>query len=257
MSVPRSALHSKVRKAVPDQRQSASYRFMPELRPVETTGIPLYGHPAWLLLRHIPPSVRSFSFRADGVVGKRWHILLVPSVVPPACHRQKESPFCLPGRPFLLPAQAVIHHFYKHPLIYTGQFCLLYLYRDYLLSSYLACRRVGFIRCECRLSHLILPFWSAFWRKIFLAGQEYFASKKRRMGCTDILVMHHKTPRRSGRKDPTRGKKKTKSQVMAGLTTLPQNIFKLCYTFTLSVASERIVRLSRVHTVRLLLLTWQ
>ena len=31
----------------------------------------LYGHPAWLLLRHIPPSVRSFSFRADGVVGKR------------------------------------------------------------------------------------------------------------------------------------------------------------------------------------------
>lgn len=27
------------------------------------------------------------------------------------------------------------------------------------------------------------------------------------MGCTDILVMHHKTPRRSGRKDPTRGKK--------------------------------------------------
>ena len=40
MSVPRSALHSKVRKAVPDQRQSASYRFMPELRPVETTGIP-------------------------------------------------------------------------------------------------------------------------------------------------------------------------------------------------------------------------
>ena len=29
MSVPRSALHSKVRKAVPDQRQSASYRFMP------------------------------------------------------------------------------------------------------------------------------------------------------------------------------------------------------------------------------------
>lgn len=179
----------------------------------------------------------------------------------PSCLRhvtgRKESPFCLPGRPFLLPAQAVIHHFYKHPLIYTGQFCLLYLYRDYLLSSYLACRRVGFIRCECRLSRLILPFWSAFWRKIFLAGQEYFASKKRRMGCTDILVMHHKTPRRSGRKDPTRGKKKTKSQVMAGLTTLPQNIFKLCYTFTLSVASERIVRLSRVHTVRLLLLTWQ
>ena len=71
MSVQLSALHSKVRKAVPDQRQSASYRFMPELRPVETTGIPLYGHPASLLLRHIPPSVRIFPFRADGVMGKR------------------------------------------------------------------------------------------------------------------------------------------------------------------------------------------
>lgn len=70
MSVPQSALHFKVRKAVPDQRQSASYRFMPELRPVETTGIPLYGHPAWLLLRHIPPSVRTFPFWADGVMGK-------------------------------------------------------------------------------------------------------------------------------------------------------------------------------------------
>ncbi|RGZ65053.1 hypothetical protein DW980_08210 [Bacteroides stercoris] len=71
ISVPRSALHFKVRKAVPDQRQSASYHFMPELRPVETTGIPLYGHPARLLLRHIPPSVRIFPFRADGVMGKR------------------------------------------------------------------------------------------------------------------------------------------------------------------------------------------
>lgn len=50
MSVPQSALHFKVRKAMPDQRQSASYRFMPKLRPVETTGIPLYGHPARLLL---------------------------------------------------------------------------------------------------------------------------------------------------------------------------------------------------------------
>ena len=50
MSVPQSALHFKVRKAVPDQRQSASYHFMPELRPVETTGIPRYGHPARLLL---------------------------------------------------------------------------------------------------------------------------------------------------------------------------------------------------------------
>lgn len=157
--MPQSALHCKVRKAVPGQRQSASYRFMPELRRVSKQhGILLYGHPAWLLLRHIPPFVRIFPFRAGSVIGKRRHILLVSSVVPPACHRQKESPFCLPGRPFLLPAQAVIHHFYKHPLIYTGRFCLLYLYRDYLFSSFLACRRIGFIGCECRLSRLILPF---------------------------------------------------------------------------------------------------
>ncbi|EEF76005.1 hypothetical protein BACCOPRO_01499 [Phocaeicola coprophilus DSM 18228 = JCM 13818] len=44
---------------------------MSELRLVETTGIPLYGHPAWLLLRHIPPFVRIFPLWADGVMGKR------------------------------------------------------------------------------------------------------------------------------------------------------------------------------------------
>lgn len=72
MSVPQSALHCKVRKAVPGQRQSASYRFMPELRRVSKQhGIPLYGHPAFPLLLHIPPSVRIFPFRADSVMGKR------------------------------------------------------------------------------------------------------------------------------------------------------------------------------------------
>lgn len=50
------------------------------------------------------------------------------------------------------------HPFYKHSLIYFGRFYLLYLYRDYFRSSFLACRRVGFIWCECRLSRLILPF---------------------------------------------------------------------------------------------------
>ena len=157
MSVPRSALHSKVRKAVPDQRQSASYRFMPELRPVETTGIPLYGHPAWLLLRHIPPFVRSFPFRADGVVANGDTFCLCR----PSCLRHvtdKKSPhFVCPADRFFYPPKPSFITFINIPL-YMGQFCLLYLYRDYLLSSYLACRRVGFIRCECRLSRLILPF---------------------------------------------------------------------------------------------------
>lgn len=157
MSVPRSALHFKVRKAVPDQRQSASYRFMPELRPVETTGIPRYGHPARLLLGTF--RLLSVSFLSGPTAS--WANSDTFCVCRPSYLRQSQAervPFCLPGRPFLLPAQAFIHSFYKHPLIYTGRFCLLYLYRDYLLSSFLACRRVGFIRCECRLSRLILPF---------------------------------------------------------------------------------------------------
>lgn len=127
MSVPRSALHSKVRKAVPDQRQSVSFRFMPELRPIETTGIPLYGHPAWLLLGHIPPFVRIFPLRADGVMGKQDTFCLCR----PSCLRNvtaRKSPFIVCPADFFLPAQAVIHHFYKLPLIYpddsTSYICI-------------------------------------------------------------------------------------------------------------------------------------
>ena len=82
-------------------------------------------------------------------------ILLVPSAVSPACHRQKESPFCLPGRPFLLPAQAVIPFIrclLYRPLANSCSIC------DYCLLSFLVCHRIGFIGCECRLSRLILPF---------------------------------------------------------------------------------------------------
>lgn len=157
MSVPRSALHFKVRRLCPingSLLHTASCRsFDPSKQPVfRDMGI-LPGccsaHSAFCPYLSFP--------------GRRRH---GQTVTHSACavrhtsgsHRQKESPFCLPGRPFLLPAQAFIHSFYKHPLIYTGRFCLLYLYRDYLLSSFLACRRVGFIRCECRLSRLILPF---------------------------------------------------------------------------------------------------
>lgn len=48
MSVPQSVLQSKVRKAVPEQRQSASRRSMPELRPVSqnNTVFRFMRHPA-------------------------------------------------------------------------------------------------------------------------------------------------------------------------------------------------------------------
>ena len=100
MSVPRSALHSKVRKAVPDQRQSASYRFMPELRPVE-----------FRLL--------SAAFLSGPTAS--WANGDTFCLCRPSCLRHvtiRKSPhFVCPADRFL-PAQAVIHHFYKHPLIY-------------------------------------------------------------------------------------------------------------------------------------------
>ena len=125
MSVPRSALHSKVRKAVPDQRQSASYRFMPELRPVETTGIPLYGHPAWLLLRHIPPSVRSFPLRADGVVANGDTFCLCR----PSCLRHvtgRKSPhFVCPADRFFYPPKP---SFLLSDAFYTGRWPIPFLF---------------------------------------------------------------------------------------------------------------------------------
>lgn len=69
--MPQPAPLSKVRKAVFGQRQSASCRYMPELRPVETTGIPLYGASCLVVARHISPSLRIFPLRADSVMGKR------------------------------------------------------------------------------------------------------------------------------------------------------------------------------------------
>ena len=157
MSVPRSALHSKVRKAVSDQRQSASYRFMPELRPVETTGIPLYGHPAGCCSGTF--RLLSAAFLSGPTAS--WANGDTFCLCRPSCLRHvtgRKSPhFVCPADRFFYPPKPSFITFINIPL-YMGQFCLLYLYRDYLLSSYLACRRVGFIRCECRLSRLILPF---------------------------------------------------------------------------------------------------
>ena len=130
MSVPRSALHFKVRKAVPDQRQSASYRFMPELRPVETTGIPLYG---W----------------ANGDTFCLCH----PSYLRNVTGRKSPHFVCSADR--FLPTQAVspfIRCLLYRPLANSCSIC------DYCLLSFLVCHRIGFIGCECRLSRLILPF---------------------------------------------------------------------------------------------------
>ena len=70
--MPQSALQSKVRKAVPEQRQSASCRSMPELRRMSKQhGIPLCKASCRILLWHIPPLIRIFSFRAVSVMGKR------------------------------------------------------------------------------------------------------------------------------------------------------------------------------------------
>lgn len=106
MSVPHSALHSKVRKAAPEQRQPASCRYMPELqRMLKQHGIPLYGassgrsSDAFCLL--------SVSFHSGPI--ESWAngdtFRFVPSVVSPYAARRKESPLCLPGRPlFVRPA---------------------------------------------------------------------------------------------------------------------------------------------------------
>ena len=125
MSVPRSALHFKVRKAVPDQRQSASYRFMPELRPVETTGIPLYGHPARLLLGTF--RLLSVSFLSGPTAS--WANGDTFCVCRPSYLRQSQAERV----PFLFARQTVSftrpsrHSFYQMPFIQAaGQF-LFYL----------------------------------------------------------------------------------------------------------------------------------
>ncbi len=103
----------------------------------------------WALLPVVAPahSALSVAFLSGRrVVGNRDH-----SVVRPCALRLSQAErvqVCLPGCPFLLPPKPSFITFIITSLIYTGQFCLLYLYRDYLLSHTLL-RRVGFIRCEC------------------------------------------------------------------------------------------------------------
>lgn len=64
--MPQSALHSKVQKAWPEQRQSASCHFMPELRRMSKQhGIPLYEASCQIVVRHITPLIRIFPFRAE------------------------------------------------------------------------------------------------------------------------------------------------------------------------------------------------
>ena len=149
MSVPRSALHSKVRKAVPASCRSFDLSKQPVFRYMGI--LPGCCSGTFRLL-----SAAFLSGPTASWANGDTFCLCCPSCLRHVTSRKSPHFVCSADR--FLPTQAVIHHFYKHPLIYTGRFCLLYLYRDYLLSSFLACRRVGVIRCECRLSRLILPF---------------------------------------------------------------------------------------------------
>ena len=50
------------------------------------------------------------------------------------------------------PSSLLSYTFYTGLTVYSRSIC------DYCLLSFLACHRIGFIGCECRLSRLILPF---------------------------------------------------------------------------------------------------
>ena len=148
MSVPRSALHSKVRN------HTASCRSF------DLSKQPVFRYMGIL------PGCCSGTFRLLSVAflsgpTASWANGDTFCLCRPSCLRHvtgRKSPhFVCPADRFFYPPKPSFITFINIPL-YMGQFCLLYLYRDYLLSSYLACRRVGFIRCECRLSRLILPF---------------------------------------------------------------------------------------------------
>ena len=95
--------------------------------------------------------------------------------------------------------------------------------------------------CQCRLpprvarKNLPLRLSNVFFRPALSA-------------CPGHLQKQKNNP--CGRKQAEqRERKKTTVQVMAGLTTLPQNIFNLCYTFTPSDASAKTARSSREHTL--------
>lgn len=73
-----------------------------------------------VVARHIPPFVRIFPFRADGVMGKQWHILRVPSVIPPAVTGRKSPLFVCPADRFFYPPKPSFIPFINIPLYIPG-----------------------------------------------------------------------------------------------------------------------------------------
>ena len=162
-SVPLSALQSKVRKAVPEQRQSASCRSMPELRRMSKQhGIPLCKASCRILLWHIPPLIRIFSFRAVSVMGKREHIPLCAGLhIFRQISRRKESPFCLPGRPLFSTRPSRFSRYIILSLCFYPRQGRPYSYNrcDFMLSPDAFWQSpVWFYRCKYRPSRLSLTF---------------------------------------------------------------------------------------------------
>lgn len=108
-SVPLSALQSKVRKAVPEHRQSDSCRSMPELRRMSKQhGIPLCKTSCRILLCHIPPLIRIFPFRAGSVMANGDTSRFAPASIYSGRSQGGKSPLSVcPADRCSLPARAV------------------------------------------------------------------------------------------------------------------------------------------------------
>ncbi len=110
MSVPQSALQSKVRKALPEQRQSASRRSMPELRPVSrnNTVFRFMRHPAC----RCSGTYRLLSVSFLSGPAASWAngdtFSFAPAIVSPAGRKAERAPLSVcPADHCSLPAQAV------------------------------------------------------------------------------------------------------------------------------------------------------
>lgn len=162
-SVPLSAPQSKVRKAVPEHRQSDSCRSMPELRQMSKQhGIPLCKASCRILLWHIPPFIRIFPFRADSGMGKREHIPLCAGLhIFRQIARRKESPCCLPGRPIFFTRPSRCSRYIILSLCFYPRQGRPYSYNrcDFMLSPDAFWQSpVWFYRCKYRPSRLSLTF---------------------------------------------------------------------------------------------------
>lgn len=156
--MPQSALHSKVRKAWPEQRQSASCHFMPELRRMSKQhGIPLYEASCQIVVRHITPLIRIFPFRAELRHGQTvtHSTLHRPPYIPADCKAERVPLSVCPAD----------RCFFTHPgrflicslqLYAAGRFPVLKGVALYALPGFSCHHRFGFIAANlaCRACSL-------------------------------------------------------------------------------------------------------